>query len=1148
MIINMQGDGIGNAVMDTRQNQPSFLNEVIRQLYFNNISTIISGSVLAALLTLVLWEMGAGHLLLAWLALCEASYISRLFLTRTYLRSAPHDDLRKWLFRFRLGVASQGIIWGALSVLFFPADNTISQDAFLFAFSGLAAGGAIAFGIDVVSVLWFELPLTVPLLIRFFIQGSVESMVMGLMVLMYLGYIGISLTRSSQTMRENIRLRLAAAKREEEIRNQNTFLNTILDSEPECVKVLELNGSLAQMNRAGLAMLEAGSVEEVNQAGLLSFVHPDHRSAFMDLFRHVSLGDSGQLEFQIVGKRGTPLWLETNAIPLRNAAGGIIGVLGLTRNVTQRRGDEARIRESRQLLNSIVENIPNMIFLKDAQELRFRMLNRAGEKLLGRDRSEMIGKNDHDFFPPEQADFFIRNDRTVLEGKDVLDISEEAIQTPQGMRILHTQKIALRDEEGRPQYLLGISEDITERKQHERVLRENEEKLRGLYELAPLGIALADLNGRYVEFNEAFREICGYTENELRQLDYWELTPSKYEAEEARQLESLRATGHYGPYEKEYIRKDGSLVPLRLNGMLVTGRDGKQYIWSIVENISGSKQAEREVRIAATAFESQEGMMITDEHANILRVNKAFTEITGYTSDEVTGRNPRLLSSGRHDKRYYEAMWQSIVSTGSWAGEIWNRRKNGEIFPEHLAITSVTDAAGNVINYVGSLTDITQRKQSEEEIQRLAFYDHLTLLPNRRLFMDRLQQAIAAGSRNQRIGGLLFIDMDNFKNLNDTLGHAYGDLLLQQIAKRLTANIREGDTVARLGGDEFVVLLEDISGKVNEAITLIEMIGKKVLEALGQPYNLNGTRYSSTPSIGVTLVGASQIPAENLLKQADIAMYQAKKAGRNTLRFFDQQMQEAITRRASMESDLRSALEKEQIRLYFQVQKTSQDKAVGAEALIRWIHPERGLVSPAEFIPLAEETGIILPIGQKVIDMACCQLKEWEQNVLARNFALAINVSARQFHQPDFAEQVEKTIRKYGINPGRLKLELTESLVLQNIEETVQTMNALNRIGVQISLDDFGTGYSSLQYLKRLPLDQLKIDQSFVRDIAEGGGDLAIVQTIIAMADSMGLDIIAEGVETERQRKLLLKSGCTHFQGYLFGRPMPIDEFEASLA
>jgi diguanylate cyclase (GGDEF)-like protein/PAS domain S-box-containing protein len=1132
--------------MDNEQNQQGFLREVVGQLYLNNSATILIGSVLACLLTLTLWELASHVQLLLWLVLIEAVYAARFLLIRAYFRSASRDS-SVWLFRFRAGVALQGILWGTATVLFIPPNNTITQDVFMLGFCGLAAGGAIAFGIDAISVLWFEVPLTVPLLAHFLVQGTLESVVMGTMVLMYIGYIGISLRRSSRAMHENISLKLAAATREEEIRSQHALLNTILESEPECVKVVAPNGRLVQMNGAGLAMLEVDSVEEANRTGLLNFVHPDHRDAFQRLFNSACKGEHGHLEFQVTGKHGTQLWLETSAAPLRNADGEITGMLGVTRNITGHKQAETQIRESRQLLDNIVENLPNMIFLKDAADLRFRMLNHAAEKLLGRDRTEMIGKNDRDFFPPEQADFFTRNDRAVLEGDRVLDIAEEAIQTPDGLRILHTQKIALRDEQGKPLYLLGISEDITERKQHERALRESEEKLRGLYELAPVGIALTDMNGRYVEFNEAFRAICGYSAEELKKLDYWELTPIKYEADEARMLEALKNTGHYGPYEKEYIHKSGALIPLRLNGMLVSGQDGKQYIWSIVEDISESRQAEREVRIAATAFESQEGMIITDEHANILRVNKAFTDISGYTSAEVIGRNPRLLSSGRHDQRFYEAMWRSINSTGSWVGEIWNRRKDGGVFPEHLTITSVKDAAGKVINYVGSLTDITQRKQSEEEIQRLAFYDHLTLLPNRRLFMDRLRQSIASGIRNQRTGALLFIDMDNFKNLNDTLGHDYGDLLLQQIAGRLKDCVREGDTVARLGGDEFVILLEDMSGSLDDAVPQVEAIGRKVLEALGQPYNLNGTRYSSTPSIGVTLVKDQQIAADDFLKQADIAMYQAKKAGRNTLRFFDQEMQEAINRRAALESDLRNALERDQIRLYYQVQKTSQDKVVGAEALIRWAHPERGMVSPAVFVPLAEETGLILPIGKKVIEMACAQLKKWDQDARTRNLTIAVNVSAKQFHQPGFAGLVEQAIGRHDINPSRLKLELTESLLLHNIEETVQTMSALNLVGVQISLDDFGTGYSSLQYLKRLPLDQLKIDQSFVRDIAEIGGHLAIVQTIIAMADSMGLDIIAEGVETEKQRKLLLKSGCTHFQGYLFGKPMPIEQFEAAL-
>jgi diguanylate cyclase (GGDEF)-like protein/PAS domain S-box-containing protein len=685
------------------------------------------------------------------------------------------------------------------------------------------------------------------------------------------------------------------------------------------------------------------------------------------------------------------------------------------------------------------------------------------------------------------------------------------------------------------------------RKLGEEALDQSEEKLRGLYELSPLGIALTDMQGNYIEFNESFRGICGYTEQELKSLDYWTLTPRKYEADEARQLDSLANTGHYGPYEKEYIRKDGSLVPLQLNGMLLTGSDGQKYIWSIVQDITGRKQAENNQRIAATAFESQESLMITDADGVILRVNKAFTETTGYPAEEVVGQTPRLLKSGRHDAEFYREMWETINRTGTWQGEIWDRRKNGEIYPKWLSISAVKGDDGVVTHYVGSHIDITERKATEEKILHLAFYDHLTNLPNRLLLLDRLKQALSSSTRSRRSGLLLFIDLDNFKNLNDTLGHDIGDLLLQQVTQRLESCIREGDTVARLGGDEFVVMLLDLSGQSIEAAAQTETIGEKILAALDQPYQLGSYVHRCTASIGATLFKDHQQTPEELMKQADIAMYQAKKAGRNTLRFFDPEMQTSITARVSLEEELRKAIEKQQFQLYYQIQVDRSSRPLGAEALIRWVHPERGMVSPAHFIPLAEETGLILPIGQWVLETACAQIKVWQQDAQACDLVLAVNVSAKQFHQADFVAQVQTTMQRHAINPMRLKLELTESLLLKNIEDTIATMNALNEVGVQLSLDDFGTGYSSLQYLKRLPLDQLKIDQSFVRDISIDSSDKTIIRTIIAMAQNLNLDVIAEGVETEEQRQFLMSNSCTHFQGYLFGRPVPIEQFDALL-
>ncbi len=393
---------------------------------------------------------------------------------------------------------------------------------------------------------------------------------------------------------------------------------------------------------------------------------------------------------------------------------------------------------------------------------------------------------------------------------------------------------------------------------------------------------------------------------------------------------------------------------------------------------------------------------------------------------------------------------------------------------------------------------------------------------------------------------MLFIDLDNFKTLNDTLGHDIGDLLLEQVAARLTTCVREGDTVARIGGDEFVVMLEDLSEDTLEAAEQTETIADKILATLNQPYRLGIHAHHSTPSIGATLFNNNK-SIDELLKQADIAMYQAKKAGRNTLRFFDPEMQKNINSRALLEIELRKALEKQEFQLYYQIQVDSAHAPIGAEALIRWQHPQRGLVPPLEFIPLAEDTGLILPIGQWVLETACAQIKAWEQDALTDALALCVNVSAKQFHQSDFVAQVRASVLRHGINPQRLKLELTESMLLENIDDTIATMVALRESGVGFSLDDFGTGYSSLQYLKRLPLDQLKIDQSFVRDIAIDSSDKAIVTTIIAMAHSLNLGVIAEGVETEEQRQFLENTGCSHYQGYLFGKPLPIGQFGALL-
>jgi diguanylate cyclase (GGDEF)-like protein/PAS domain S-box-containing protein len=557
--------------------------------------------------------------------------------------------------------------------------------------------------------------------------------------------------------------------------------------------------------------------------------------------------------------------------------------------------------------------------------------------------------------------------------------------------------------------------------------------------------------------------------------------------------------------------------------------------------------ANQDLSIAAAAFESQDGMLVTDADNIIIRVNNAFTNITGYNTEEAIGQVPRLLSSGHYYTEFHASMWKSVNELGFCEGEVWNKRKNGEAYLEHINIRSVKNKDNKVTNYVTTIKDVTLSKIAADEIESLAFYDPLTRLPNRRLFLDRLKQTSISHLRRGKIGGLLFLDLDNFKTINDTLGHNVGDLLLQQVAARLQGCIREGDTVARLGGDEFVLLLENLGEHKIKAATQIKLIGENILKTISKIYQLETQSYQITCSLGAALLNDKGLTAEKKIQQADIAMYQSKKAGGNTLNFFHPEMQDAINSRVLIENELKNAIEQKQFRLFYQIQVDSSYRPMGAEALIRWVHPQRGLVPPMQFLPFAEETRQILSIGQWVLEEACAQLKIWEQDQRTAHLTLSVNVSAKQFHQTNFVTQVQKVVKHYGINPERLKLELTESILLKNIEDVIESMYVLNKIGIRFSLDDFGVGYSSLQYLKKLPLAELKIDQSFVQDIELDSSDQVIVRTIIAMAHSLELNVIAEGVETEGQKEFLVNSGCNSFQGYLFGKPLLLGEFEALL-
>lgn len=694
-----------------------------------------------------------------------------------------------------------------------------------------------------------------------------------------------------------------------------------------------------------------------------------------------------------------------------------------------------------------------------------------------------------------------------------------------------------------------IISDITEQKRVEEELRDSDERFQAFIKNSPAKMHIKDPQGRYILINPMTESIFGVTHEQAKGRSATEIFPEKMGETFDSHDKAVLRTGVASTVEEDFPTSEGSRTFLTVKFPIRNAGGEVAAIGSSGMEITERKRAEADLKIAAIALDSHEAIAITDGDQKIVKVNQAFTNITGYSAAEALGQKPgQLLRSGHQDEQFYQAMWDSLNKNKYWQGEIWNRHKDGEVYPHRLNITAVTAEDDQVTHYVASFTDITQQKQAEDIIHNLAFFDPLTELPNRRLLQDRLNHTLATSARNDRHGAILFLDLDNFKELNDSRGHGIGDLLLIEVAKRLQGCVREDDTVARLGGDEFVIVLNDLNGIVEKAAVQAETIAEKMRDSINQTVDLNGLEHQSSPSIGISIFKGDSVSTDELLKRADTAMYQAKQSGRNAICFFDPETHAAMEARIALEKDLRGAVSNDELKLFFQMQVDNNGSIIGAEALLRWQHPERGMVSPLHFIPLAEETGLILSIGHWVLEAACAQLKAWECEIYTRQLQLAINVSASQIHQVDFVDQVYEVLERTGINPKRLKFELTESMMHENVDETIAKINALNKMGIDFSMDDFGTGHSSLAYLSQLPLNQIKIDQSFVKNIGLKRSDTVIVQTIIGMAKSLGMDVIAEGVETSKQHEFLERSGCFRFQGYLFGKPMPAEEFENALA
>ena len=870
------------------------------------------------------------------------------------------------------------------------------------------------------------------------------------------------------------------------------------------------------------------------------------------------------MQTRYIRKNGEIIWILVSATVIEIE--GVPCILSVIQDISATKAAEQRLVEAANALQASEKRYRTVFLMNsDAVDIchledgRFIDVNDAFVACTGFERDEVIGRTAVElgiWVNPGDRDQLLEIIRRDGSCRNL----EVQYHTKDGTLRWGLLSVSAVELDGVP-CILSVTRDITEAKaaeqqlaQAQEALRLSEERYRIAFQSSQDCVNINRLDdGTFVEVNQAFLRLTGYQRHEVigrssLELDIW-VDP----ADRLKLVQALRQNGSCRNLEARFKNKKGELTWGMMSASVME-LDGVPCILSVTRDITEAKAAEERLAAATEALRASEEryratFQLSIDAININRlsdgvfvdVNEAFLHFVGFEREEVIGQTSQELNFWV-DPGVRQQMVETLRRGASCRDlEARFRRKNGEIvWGQASESILVIDGVPCILSVT---RNISAAKAAEEQIRDLAFYDPLTHLPNRRLLMERLRQSLAASSRTNRKRALLFVDLDNFKTLNDTLGHQTGDLLLQEVAVRLAACIRETDTVARLGGDEFVVMLQDLSDVPEEAAAQAESVGEKILAAVDQPFWLSGRECLSTCSIGITVFGDKRESTDEVLQQADIAMYQAKAAGRNTMRFFAPALQAAVNARAALEEDIRQAIKASQFELYYQPQVDGAG-LVGAEALIRWNHPRRGLLLPGEFIHLAEETGLILPLGDWVLENAFAQIAVWAGRAETANLSIAVNISARQFRQPAFVDKVLAALDRTGANPQNIKLELTESMLVDNIEDVIAKMTVLKSHGLKFSLDDFGTGYSSLAYLKRLPLDQLKIDSSFVRDILADVGSCAIAQSVISLGRALGLSVIAECVETEEQRALLSRIGCHAFQGFLFSRAIPLEAFE----
>lgn len=791
--------------------------------------------------------------------------------------------------------------------------------------------------------------------------------------------------------------------------------------------------------------------------------------------------------------------------------------------------------ESELVLNSLEQNI----FVKDLQ-YSYLFVNSTYAALVGEDASDMMGKNDFDFFPKEIAQKYRDDDTRIFKEREPIDTVESSLFNG-NYRVIRTVKKPLY-EDGKVVAVLGIFWDITELREEKEHLKKLKYGLNRAQELAKIGHWELDLVTASLFWSDEVYRIFGLKPQEFGAtyetfLEY--VHPDDIELVKSSYGNSVTSKRGYHITHR-IVRKGGEIgfVEERCEHEF---DDGGNVIRSFgtVHDITKQKIAQNELMLASEVFSKMsDGVLITDSSQNIIKANEAFCKISGYAFKEIEGKNPNYLSAGWHDKKFYKRMWDEINIRGHWSGEVVDRKKSGETYTAETNIIALYNNEGTLTNYISIMNDVSMKKEQEELIHNLAYFDSLTDLPNRVLFEERVISRMPFLKRNEKKMALLFIDMDNFKNVNDTLGHVMGDKFLIEVSKSLKATLREQDTLARLGGDEFTVILEDFESVIDVAVA-----AEKIIDAFDKPVVVEGKKLYTGVSMGISIYPDDGQSYEELVQAADTAMYQVKESGKNNFKFYTPSMNEKITERMLIETDLRNAIANDELFLVYQPKVNLDTNSVyGMEALLRWKHPDYGLIQPDKFIAISEETGQIYEIGLWVAKKALFDTKSLHD--AGDMLTISINVSSKQLENANFIKDICKIVDESGVNIKYIELEITESCIMSDIEEALTVLNKLSSVGFKLSIDDFGTGYSSLSYLKRIPVQTIKIDRSFILDIETDEDDRSIVAAIVAMAQALGKDVIAEGSETQGHIDTLKYLNCKNIQGYFFSKPIPIDDFK----